>query len=115
MAARRKKAASDRPELRLRGLSYADWEDEAALLRREAAAPAAQRRVAIKRVREMLDAIDDELEAMERVTETLDRADAGRLRAVRDLLIALRAGLEETRRQLLAGGPRARKKPATAE
>jgi len=117
MAARKKAAPPPRPDLKLRGLSYSDWEDEAAQLRLQFGAPAAQRRRAIKRADEMLASVDDELEAMASVIGTLDRLDAIRLRCVRDLLIALRASLEETSRRLHESPPprqRARKKPSPA-
>jgi hypothetical protein len=98
--ATRKKAAPPRPDLKLRGLSYSDWEDEAAQLRLQVSAPATQRRRAIKRAKEMLASVDDELEAMDLVAGTLDALNAVRVRCVRDLLIALRASLVETSRRL---------------
>jgi hypothetical protein len=114
--ATKKKAAPPRPDLQLRGLSYSDWEDEAAQLRLQVSAPAVQRRRAIKRAQEMLASIDDELEAMAQVAGTLDPLDAVRVRCVRDLLIALRAGLVETSKRLseARSRPRARKTPAPA-
>jgi hypothetical protein len=114
--AKRKKAAPPRPDLKLRGLSYSDWEDEAAQLRLLVGSPAAQRKRAIRRCQEMLASIDDELEAMERVAGTLDALDAIRVRCVQDLLIALRASLVETSTRLSASGSRqrARKTPTPA-
>jgi hypothetical protein len=114
MAAKKKSPA--RRELKLRGLSYSDWEDEAALLRLEARESAARRRQAIKRAEEMVKNIDEELEAIERVSETLDRIVTARVRSVKALLIALRASLEETIRRLNDGNPPqgAQKKPVAA-
>jgi hypothetical protein len=114
MAPRKKSAA--RPEFKLRGLSYSDWEDEAALLRLEAGASAGRRRQAIKRAEEMVKNIDEELEAIERVNETLDRIVTARVRSVKALLLALRASLEETIRRLNEDGPpqAAHRKPVTA-
>jgi hypothetical protein len=117
MAARKKAAPPPPPDLKLRGLSYSDWEDEAAQLRLQIGARAAQRKRAINRADEMLASVDDELEAMASVIGTLDRPDAIRLRCVRDLLIALRASLEETSRRLSeppSPRRRTRKKPTPA-
>jgi hypothetical protein len=117
MAPRKKKPAPKTPDLQLRGLSYSDWEDEAAQLRQSVNALAPERKRAIKRAQQMLAGIDAELEAMASVDVTLGGFDAIRLGLVRDLLLALRANLLETLKRLSEGGrrPSQRKTPTPVE
>ncbi len=116
MATRKKKPVPKTPDLQLRGLSYSDWEDEAAQLRLNVNALAPERKRAIKRAQEMLAGIDEELDAMASVDVSLGGFDAIRLGLVKDLLLALRANLLETSKRLSEGGrrPSQRKTPTPA-
>ncbi len=104
--------------LTIDGLSYSDWEDDADRLRRLARGSGRVTRKHIAHAERILGSLQDELDAVDSVSAGLSGFDAVRVRCVRDLIVALRAGLLETQRQLEARMPkragRARKTVAAA-
>ncbi len=86
--------------LKINGLSYADWEDEADRLRQAAAKPGRILKRDLSRVQKLLANLEDELEAIDGVFPGLSGLDAVRVQCTRDLLIALQASLNETLRRL---------------
>jgi hypothetical protein len=113
----------DRPDayapLKIKGLSYADWEDEADKLRQSAMGRTPLRKRDVTRTQDLLKSLDEELEAIDRVDRGLTGIDAIRVSCVRALVIALRASLAETLRRLEERAAKrsarpARKRAATA-
>jgi hypothetical protein len=86
--------------LKINGLSYADWEDEADRLRQAAARPGRILKRDLSRVQKLLANLGDELEAIDRVLPGLSGLDTVRVQCTRDLLVALEASLNETLRRL---------------
>jgi hypothetical protein len=87
--------------LKINGLSYADWEDEAERLRAETSVRRRHsRKRDLARTTTLLADLGDELEAIDRVRSGLSGPDAIRVDCVRDLLVALQASLTETLRRL---------------
>lgn len=82
------------------GLSYSDWEDDADRLRRLATGRSRITDKHLERLEHLLASLDDELEAVDSVLPGLRGFDAVRVGCVRDLIVALREGLLETRRML---------------
>jgi hypothetical protein len=88
------------PALVIDGLSYSDWEDDADRLRRLATGRGRITPKQLARLEQLLASLGDELDAVESVLPGLRGFDAVRVGCVRDLIVALRDGLLETRRML---------------
>ena len=87
--------------LKINGLSYADWEDEADRLRAAAAGGRGRsRKRDISRAAELIAKLERELESIKGVQWGLEGTDAIRVQCTKDLLVALLAGLTETLRRL---------------
>jgi hypothetical protein len=86
--------------LKINGLSYADWEDEADRLRQIAARKGRILKRDSKRTQELLASLAAELEAIDQVLPGLRGLDAIRVQCTRDLVVALQAGLGETLRRM---------------
>jgi hypothetical protein len=86
--------------LKINGLSYADWEDEADRLRQIAARKGRILKRDSKRTQELLASLVEELEAIDQVLPGLRGLDAIRVQCTRDLVVALQAGLGETLRRM---------------
>lgn len=88
--------------LQISGLSYLDWEEEAAQLRRAAESKRRISKRHLSRVRQLLDDLEAELDSIEGVVAGLSGFDSVRVQCTRDLVVALRAGLFETLRRMEA-------------
>jgi hypothetical protein len=86
--------------LKINGLSYDDWENEADRLRLAASRQGRVLKRDLTRTQKLLTNLDAELEAIDRVSASLKGIDAVRVQCTRDLLVALQAGLAETLRRL---------------
>jgi hypothetical protein len=86
--------------LKINGLSYADWEDEADRLRQVAARKGRILKRDSKRTQELLANLAAELEAIDHVLPGLRGLDAIRVQCTRDLVVALEASLSETLRRI---------------
>jgi hypothetical protein len=87
--------------LKINGLSYADWEDEADRLRTAAASGRSRsRKRDISRAAELIAKLERELESIKGVQLGLEGIDKIRVQCTKDLLVALLAGLNETLRRL---------------
>jgi hypothetical protein len=86
--------------LKVNGLSYADWEDEADRLREIAGRSGRILKRELTRVQKLLANLGEELEAIDHVYPSLSGVDAVRVQCTRDLLVALQAGLTETLRRM---------------
>jgi hypothetical protein len=86
--------------LKINGLSYVDWEDEADRLRELAGKRGRIPKRDIARVRKLLANLGGELEAIDRVYPGLSGLDAVKVQCTRDLVVALQAGLTETLRRM---------------
>ena len=82
------------------GLSYSDWEDDADRLRRLASGRGRITPKHLARLEQLLASLGDELDAVDSVLPGLKGFDAIRVGCIRDLIVALREGLLETRRML---------------
>ena len=76
--------------LMIAGLSYADWEDDADGLRQLAAGSGRVTKRHLAKAAKLLSSLDEELEAIARVSDSLSGFDAIRVACVRDLLVAFR-------------------------
>ena len=86
--------------LKINGLSYADWEDEADRLRQVAARKGRILKRDSKRTQELLANLAAELEAIDGVLPGLEGLDSIRVQCTRDLVVALEASLSETLRRM---------------
>jgi hypothetical protein len=86
--------------LKINGLSYLDWEDEADRLRELAEKRGRVLKRDLAGAHKLLANLGAELEAIDRVHPGLSGLDAVKVRCTRDLLVALQAGLSETLRRL---------------
>ena len=86
--------------LKINGLSYADWEDEADRLRQVAARKGRILKRDSKRTQELLANLAAELEAIDDVLPGLKGLDSIRVQCTRDLVVALEASLSETMRRM---------------
>ncbi len=86
--------------LKINGLSYLDWEDEAYRLRQLAAKRGRPLKRDVARLRKLLANLGAELEAIDSVYPGLSGLDAVRVQCTRELVVALQAGLTETLRRM---------------
>src|SRR5687768_10470392 len=86
--------------LKINGLSYLDWEDEADRLRELAGKRGRIPKRDVARVRKLLANLGGELEAIDSVYPGLSGLDAVKVQCTRDLVVALEAGLTETLRRM---------------
>jgi hypothetical protein len=86
--------------LKINGLSYDDWEDEADRLRLAASRRGRVLKRDLMRTQKLLTNLDAELEAIDGVNASLKGIDAVRVQCTRDLLVALHANLAETLKRL---------------